>query len=81
MTISNKDIEIHLVKCNLPFTRPIYIFNVYRPPSGDFDIFTNTLNQSLEMYRNQQCDIFIGGDLDVDMKHVNSLDSKKMTKF
>ena len=38
MLISNKDIEIHLVKYNLPFTRPIFTFNVYRPPSGDFDI-------------------------------------------
>ena len=45
MIISNKDIELHLVKYNLPFTRPIFIFNVYWPPSGDLDIFINTLKQ------------------------------------
>ena len=79
MIISNKDIELHLVKYNLPFTRPIFIFNAYRPPSGD--IFISTLKQSLEVYRNLKCDIFISGDLNVDMKHVNSCDSKKLNKF
>ena len=49
MIISNKDIELHLVKYNLPFTRPIFIFNAYRPPSGDLDIFISTLKQSLEV--------------------------------
>ena len=38
MIISNKDIELHLVKYALPYTRPILIFNVYRPPSGDIDV-------------------------------------------
>ena len=33
------------------------------------------------MYRNQKCDIFIGGDLNVDMKHMNSQDSKKLNNF
>ena len=81
MIISNKDIELHLVKYALPYTRPIFIFNIYRPLSGDFDIFINSLKQVLEVYRNLKCDIFIGGDLNVDMKHINSQDSKKLNKF
>ena len=79
--ISNKDIEMHLMKYTLPYTRPIYIFNVYRPPTGDIDIFINSLKQILEEYRNQRCDIFIGGDLNIDMKHINSHDTKKLSKF
>ena len=81
MIISNKDIELHLVKYALPYTRPIFIFNIYRPPSGDIDIFINSLKQILEVYRNQKCDIFIGGDLNDDMKHMNSQDSKKLNTF
>ena len=81
MIISNKDIELHLVKYALPYTRPIFIFNIYRPPSGDIDIFINSLKLILEVYRNQKCDIFIGGDLNIDMKHMNSQDSKKLNKF
>ena len=78
---SNKDIELHLIKYTLPHTRPIFIFNVYRPPSGDIDIFINLLQQALEMYRNLKCDIFIGGDFNVDMKRTNSQDTKKLNKF
>ena len=79
--ISNKDIERHLMKYTLPYTRPIYVLNVYRPPTGDIDTFINSLKQILEEYRNQRCDIFIGGDLNIDMKHINSHDTKKLGKF
>ena len=37
-------------------------------------MFYYKLKQILEVYRNQKCDIFIGGDLNVDMKYVNSQD-------
>ena len=62
------------MKYTLPYTRPIFIFNVYRPPSGDIDIIINSLKQNLEVYINQRCDIFIGGDLNIDMRHINSQD-------
>ena len=81
MIISKKDIEMHLMKYTLPYTRPIFLFNVYRPPSGDIDIFINSLKQTLEIYRNQRCDIFIGGDLNIYMKHINSQDSEKLNTF
>ena len=38
-TVGNHNIVLHGMKYVLPFTRPIYIVNLYRPPVGDFDFF------------------------------------------
>ena len=35
----NENVEILTLKVSLPFTRKIYILNVYRPPSGNKDEF------------------------------------------
>ena len=80
-TISNINIELHVVKYCLPYTRPIYIFNVYRPPAGDVDEFISALNNSIGIYRNHKCDIFVGGDFNIDIQRTNSIDTKKLVKF
>ena len=69
------------MKYKLPYTRPIYIFNVYRPPTGDVDDFIAALSNSIGIYRNQKCDIFVGGDFNIDMSRKNTIDSKKLIKF
>ena len=81
MTIINKNIELHVMKYKLPFTRPIYMINVYRPPAGDIDAFISALNQCIACFRNEKCDIFIGVDLNVDMQHPNSPNTKKLKTF
>ena len=80
-TLSNNNIEMHVMKYKLPYTRPIYIFNVYRPPAGDVDEFITTLSNSIGTYRNQKCDIFVGGDFNIDMHRKSSIDTKKLIKF
>ena len=81
LSLSNNNIELHVMKYKLPYTRPIYIFNVYRPPAGDVDDFIMALNNSIGTYRNKKCDIFVGGDLNIDMHRKNSIDTKKLIKF
>ena len=80
-TLSNSNIELHVMKYKLPFTRPIYIFNIYRPPTGDIDEFISALNTVIGNYRNLKCDIFVGGDFNIDIHRVNSIETKKLVKF
>ena len=56
-TLLNSKIELHVMKYKLPYTRPIYIFNV------DVDEFITALNNGIGTYRNHKCDIFVGGDI------------------
>ena len=81
MSISNRNIELSVVKYDMQFTRPIYIFNIYRPPLGDIDAFISDLSQSVGHFRNIKCDIFIGGDFNIDIVHSNSQQVKKLNKF
>ena len=72
-TLSNNNFELHVVKYSLPYTRPIYIFNVYRPPC--------CLDNNIGIYRNHECDIFVGGYFNIDIQRTNSIDTKKLVKF
>ena len=80
-TMSNGHIELHVIKYNLPYTRDIYIVNVYRPPSGDIDTFITNLSSCIENVLSQRCDVFIGGDFNIDLRRPNSNLSKKLNKF
>ena len=78
----NDDIEISVIRFKLPFTRDIYVLNTYRPPSGNSDIFLNTLQQCIITIReNRDCDIFIGGDYNINYIKKNSPDMNKLSKF
>ena len=78
----NDDIEISVIKFKLPFTPDIYVLNAYRPPSGNSDIFLNTLQQCITNIReNRDCDIFIGGDYNINYIKKNSPGMKKLSKF
>ena len=75
MTLSNNDIEVHVMKYKLPYTRPVYIFNVYRPPAGNVDNFISLLGNYIGLYRNQKCDIFVGGDFNIDISRSTTSDT------
>ena len=82
ITCMDGNIEITGTKYKLPFTRDILIFNVYRPPSGDVEIFLKYLQFCVSSVRNdKECDIFIGGDYNIDFHKKNSIEMKKLTKF
>ena len=73
---------MYVIRLKLPFTKDIFIINVYRPPSGDCDIFFKTLQQCITTIRNnRECDIFIGGDYNINFLKKNSLPMKKLSKF
>ena len=69
------DIEISVIKLKLPFTRNIFIFNVYRPPAAGIDSFLTKLRD------NRNFDLFIGGDYNINFFKKNSLEMKKFLKF
>ena len=82
LSCSNKDIEMLIIKLKLPFTRDIYMINVYTPPNGDIDVFIQTLqNAVIDIRRNTLNEIFIGGDLNIDILRPNSINSKKLKKI
>ena len=81
-TIADKNIELSTVKYKLPFTRDIYVLNVYRPPNGDIDVFVDCIQQcTTELRDARNCDIFIGGDMNIDMLRPNTQSYKKISKF
>ena len=48
-------------------TRPQYIGVVYRPPDGDYNIPTNTLQEHLTSLNTRNCDRMLIGDINVDL--------------
>ena len=82
LTCIDNNIEMSIVRYKLPFTRDIYVVNVYRPPAGDIDRFFKTLQNCVSTIRNSRnCDIFIGGDYNIDFFKKNSPHTKKLSKF
>ena len=79
---SNVNIEMSVTRIKIPFTRDIYLLNVYRPPNGDVDIFISTLqNTILYIRRNKTNEMYIGGDMNIDMLRPNTINARKLTKF
>ena len=82
LTSSDENVEMNVTRYKLPFTRDIFIMNVYRPPSGDVDAFLKCLQQCISTIRsNKECDIFIGGDFNIDFLKKHSINMKKLSKF
>ena len=76
------DIEMLVIKLELSFTRDIYVKNVNRPPSGNVDRFVKAIQNCITLVRNNRdSDIFIGGDINVDMLHPNSTNAKRIQKL
>ena len=63
LNLSSNDVESITIKVNLKDTRPIYITNVYRPPSGDLKKCLQHLGDLLEfMDQSNNYERFLGGD-------------------
>ena len=82
LSCSNTDIEVIVIKLKLPFTRDIYVINVYRPPAGDVDVYIETLRGIIQdIRRSKNNEIFIGGDMNIDILRPNSINFRKLSKF
>ena len=64
---SNADIECQTVRITRKCTKPMYIINVYRPPTGNLDIMYTTLTDLLSNLNNiDKATVVIGGDFNID---------------
>lgn len=66
-----------VLSISLPQTRPLIIVNTYRTPSGKINEAVNHLNEILEQIPNNS-EIYIMGDLNIDLSNNNSPSSKKV---
>ena len=81
LEICAEDIELSVIRYNLPCTHGIYVFNVYRPPMGDMEKYIDYLQLCINTIRNSEVDIFIVGDFNVDVKRQNSPHFFKLSRF
>ena len=83
-TNSGADIEYHTVKINRKCTKPMYIINVYRPPTGNLDTMYTALSELLSNLNSiDKATVVVGGDFNIDFsKHKSQgvLLMKKLAK-
>ena len=79
LNLSSIDIEIHWITIKLPNVREIVIGNVYRPPQGNLKSFYKHLNFCLDnLCSKNNRDIFIMGDVNINISKVTNKDSKDL---
>ena len=73
------DVEWTWSKLTLPRTRPTYVCNIYRPPSGHLESVLNLLESKKiqDIYSLGPGDILIMGDLNIDTLKTTHPDTKK----
>ena len=82
LNFSDENIELLTTQIILPFTRPLYILSVYRPPAGNIEFFIEKIQQICDQLpKRHLCDIVIGGDFNISFAKVNKEDTKKLKKF
>ena len=82
LNFSDQNIELLTIQIILPFTRPLYILTVYRPPTGNIELFIEKIQQICDQLpKRHLCDIVIGGDFNINFAKANKEDTKKLKKF
>ena len=82
LNFSDENIEMLATQVILPFTRPLYILTVYRPPVGNIELFIGRLQQICDQLpKRHLCDIVIGGDFNINFAKANKEDTKMLKKF
>ena len=77
LNFSDENIELLTTQIILPFTRPLYILTVYRPPTGNVEFFIEKIQQICDQLpKRHLCDIVIGGDFNINFAKA----SKKILK-
>ena len=81
LNTSNIDIEAQWVTIQQPNSKTIIIGNLYRPPQGNIDNFTRVLENVLSNIDLTKNEIYIMGDLNVDMLDKKNIFTKKINDF
>ena len=73
-SVSNEDLEMHLIRIKKGLNKKLTVVNIYRPPSGKvneaLDLMHDKLTELLNYYQNAE--IIMLGDFNIDMKTENN---------
>ena len=73
---SNEDIELQCLIIRPPSQKQYLLMNVYRPPSGDFQLFLDTLTDTLDQIAlRNNLETFIMGDINVNLSDLQNLNA------
>lgn len=72
------DFECSALECVIHNSR-VYILSIYRPPGGNVELFFDNLEIILSERIDHNRDIFIAGDLNIEMVHNNNLKVRLFT--
>ena len=78
---SNIDIESQWISIELPNCKPLLIGNVYRPPKGNIDTFTQVLDNILNEIDLSKFELYLMGDMNIDMADKQSEACRKLVDF
>ena len=80
----NKDIEIQCVLLDIPHVRQIIIFNIYRPPQGNFKTFSTYLLDAITTaysLGNTNAEMYLMGDFNIDFLDNKNQHSKELVQL
>ena len=81
-SMSNCDIEFNTICIKRPHTRHLYLFSVYRPPTGKVNNCIDALENSLKFLpKLDKSDIVIGGDFNINYAKPRQDNTKKLKHF
>lgn len=80
LNVSNPHLESLTLEIIQPQTRPIILLNVYRPPNGKITEAISDL-QNIMNQCPTNAEIFIVGDLNIDLSNANSPSSQSIKQF
>ncbi len=79
-SIITGDLEIQWLKLCLPETRPTYIGNLYRPPSGNINSALSIIENKLDLLHSEGIhDVLLMGDMNIDLLKKSPSSSKLNT--
>ena len=81
LNTNNKNIESQWVSIKQPNSRTILIGNVYRPPQGNIETFIQVLEDILTSMDLSKIELFIMGDLNIDILEKKNPNKKKLLEL
>ena len=75
---SCKDIEVQWISIRQPNIKTIVVGNIYRPPQGNVDSFIQVLEDTLDCYDLNRTEIYLMGDLNIDIMDKKNPSTKKL---
>ena len=81
LNVTSRHAEIQWIHITNDHCKDIILVNCYRPPTGDVENFVNNLEEGLAVLDLNRFDIFVLGDMNVDLAQKNSGDVKLISSM